>query len=83
MSNDRRLLLQVYLSTLCFALLAPPWRVLPLAHPTVEPVIVYSLCWQPPWFSGLAVAPDYPRLLLEILSLSLVFWVGWRVLREP
>ena len=71
-----------YAVALLLAVAVPPWRGTSLAGEVPGQALIYAWIWAPPRMAGWVYVPDFPRLLLEVLSLTLVLAAAFFSLRD-
>ena len=82
MNQATRRVFDSYALLLLLAIALPPWRGTPRFGSTGIGPPVYAWIWSPPQRLGWEFAPDFTRLLLEVISLTLVLIVAVLVLRQ-
>jgi len=82
MNQAIRRVFDSYALCLLLAVSFPPWYGTPLVTAGGGSGPVYAWIWSPPRAPGWIFVPDLPRLLLEILSLTLVLSVAILFLRS-
>jgi len=71
-----------YALLLPIAVAPPPWRGENWTGPRSGDGPYYAWLWAPPSLPGWRFVPDYPRLLLEVFSLTLVLVLAVTSLRD-
>ncbi len=83
MNRYVRRVFDTYALLLLIAVALPPWHGETWTGELAASGPIYAWLWAPPCPPGWRFEPDYPRLLLEILSLSLVLVLAMINLWEP
>ncbi|GAB6083932.1 hypothetical protein JCM30471_28460 [Desulfuromonas carbonis] len=82
MNQPIRRVFDSYALCLLLAVAFPPWQGTPLLAAVGASGPVYAWIWSPPRDPGWIFLPDFPRLFLEIISLTLILVVAKLFLRN-
>ncbi len=82
MNQTIRRVFDSYALCLLLAVAFPPWQGTPLVAAVGGSGPVYAWIWSPPRDPGWIFVPDFTRLFLEIISLTLVLIVAIPFLRN-
>lgn len=82
MNRYIRRVFDVYAFLLLLSVLVLPWKGRRLDGLELEGGPLYALLWRPPQAAGWWFVPDAGRLLLEVVSLTLVMAAAVAVLRD-